>query len=287
MARILILGTSGMLGSQLLKTLQENGHTVKGYSRAGDHIERKEKDSYAHSDIFSNKTNRMIAEANPEYLINCIGVIKQRDDSPNAFESIKINSLLPHFLADICSPYNVKVIHFSTDCVFAGTKGCYRESDIPDATDLYGRSKLLGELYRQDCITIRTSIIGHELCNKRSLLEWALSNRSKTVAGFKNAIFSGLTTLEMANIIDRFVIGSNKGLNGLLHVSADPISKFDLLTLISKEYELDLEISSEYSTKINRHLNSGSFQELTGYTPKPWSKLILEMKNDFLKKNND
>ena len=263
MARILILGTSGMLGSQLLKTLQENGHTVKGYSRAGDHIERKEKDSYAHSDIFSNKTNRMIAEANPEYLINCIGVIKQRDDSPNAFESIKINSLLPHFLADICSPYNVKVIHFSTDCVFAGTKGCYRESDIPDATDLYGRSKLLGELYRQDCITIRTSIIGHELCNKRSLLEWALSNRSKTVAGFKNAIFSGLTTLEMANIIDRFVIGSNKGLNGLLHVSADPISKFDLLTLISKEYELDLEISSEYSTKINRHLNSGSFQELT------------------------
>ncbi len=285
MARILLLGTSGMLGGQLLKTFQSLGHTVIGYSRAKNYIESNQKESYNHSDIFSNKTKAMIAEVNPDYLINCIGVIKQRENSQNAVESIKINSLLPHFLEGICSDYNIKIIHFSTDCVFTGAKGGYIESDTPDATDLYGKSKLLGELCGQNSLTIRTSIIGHEASNKRSLLEWALSNKSKPVRGFKNAIFSGLTTFEMANVIDTFILKAKTNLNGLFHVSTNPISKFDLLTLISQEYELNLKINAEYKTKIKRDLDSRIFQSLTGYTPKAWPKLISEMKTNFLEKN--
>lgn len=285
MARILLLGTSGMLGGQLLETLQGLGHTVKSYSRAKNYREMNQHESYNHSDIFSNRTSEMIAEVNPDYLINCIGVIKQREDSRDAVESIKINSLLPHFLEGICLDHNIKIIHFSTDCVYTGAQGGYIESDTPDATDIYGRSKLLGELYGQNCLTIRTSIIGHEASNKRSLLEWALSNKHKSVRGFKNAIFSGLTTLEMGKVIDTFILKPKTELKGLFHVSANPISKFDLLTLISKEYELDLKINAEYKTKIKRDLDSQIFQSLTGYIPKPWPKLISEMKANFLEKN--
>src|SRR5262249_32316179 len=134
--------------------------------------------------------------------------VKQRSEASAAIPSLEINSLLPHRLALVCAAAGARLVHLSTDCVFSGRKGAYTESDPPDADDLYGRSKYLGEVASPGCLTLRTSIIGRELSRKTGLLEWLLSQRGATVKGFRSAIFSGFTTHEMGRIIERLLTGS-------------------------------------------------------------------------------
>jgi dTDP-4-dehydrorhamnose reductase len=153
----------------------------------------------------------------------------------------------------------------------------YTEADASDAKDLYGRSKYLGEVDYPHAITLRTSIIGHELDGVRSLIGWFLAQEG-SVKGFKRAIFSGLPTVEIARVIRDHVIPQPE-LHGLYHVSAEPISKFDLLTLVAQTYRKTIDISADDQLVIDRSLDSTRFRQVTGFAPKPWPEQIRSMRD--------
>ena len=188
-----------------------------------------------------------------------------------------INALLPHRLARLCEVTGARLVHMGTDCVFSGAKGMYTEADASDAKDLYGRSKYLGEVDYPHAITLRTSIIGHELNGSRSLVGWFLAQEG-SVKGFKRAIFSGLPTVEIARLIRDYVI-PYPDLHGLYHVSAEPINKFDLLTLVANHYGKSIDILRDETFVIDRSLDSTRFRAVTGFHPAPWDELIRVMHN--------
>ncbi len=225
----------------------------------------------------------VLDDIRPHVVINCIGIIKQLPVAKDPIISITVNSLFPHQLAQACKAIGARLIHISTDCVFAGDKGNYTEDDRPDAIDLYGRSKLLGELDYPPCITLRTSIIGHELKGNHGLVEWFLSQRGK-VRGFTRAIYSGFPTIELARIIADYVI-LNPELTGLYHVSSDPISKYELLKLVAERYGKKIEIEPYADFVLDRSLNSDRFRKATGYKPPSWPELIDMMYRDYIKNN--
>ena len=172
------------------------------------------------------------------------------------------------------------MIHISTDCVFNGIKGNYTEKDFADADDLYGRSKFLGEVDYPHCLTLRTSIIGHELKGGLGLVEWFMAQPGP-VEGFTKAIFSGFPTVEIANIIGNHAI-PHPQLSGLYQVSADPISKYDLLKLIAGQYGRQIAIEPSAELKIDRSLNSDRFRSASGYMPPAWPKLVARMHEHYL-----
>ena len=224
-----------------------------------------------------NDLRRKIKELMPDVIINCIG---QTNKIPgknlnNIERYINLNSLFPFRLKEICVEIKSRLIHFSSDCVFSGKNGSYSEKDNPDPKDIYGKSKLLGELDNENIITIRKSVIGHELDSKKGLLEWFL-NHEGIVEGYKEAIFSGLTVLELARIIDMYIL-PNKDIKGIIHLSADPISKYDLLKIIANQYNKIIKIEPNEDIKIDRSLNSDHFKDLTGYKSDPWPLLIKSM----------
>lgn len=278
---ILILGASGMLGNAVFKSLYQcDGESVYGTVRSDAAINYFNADQRSrivtNIDVLKDGDLEVVfKKIKPDVVINCVGIIKQLSESYDPLIAIPVNSLLPHRLARLCSLSNSRLIHMSTDCVFSGKKGGYVEGDQPDAIDLYGLSKFLGEVDYPGCITMRTSIIGRELSSTNSLIDWFLS-QSSCVKGYTKAIFSGLPTNEMANIIRDYVI-PNPTLRGLYHVSVDPISKFDLLTLVSDVYGKALDIIPDGLISIDRSLNSDKFCKATGYKPKPWPQLIEEM----------
>lgn len=218
---------------------------------------------------------KTILDHSPDLLINCIGIIKQIPLANDSIASISINALFPHQLARLCRESGSRLIHVSTDCVFNGQKGNYSEKDASDATDLYGKTKFLGEVVYPHCVTLRTSIIGHELKGKYGLIEWFLSQKGR-IRGYTNAIFSGFPTVELSRIIGDFII-PDESLSGLYQVSSEPISKFDLLGLVSKRYGKEIEIEPYDEVRENRSLDSSLFRERTGYHPPPWEKLIDDM----------
>ncbi len=284
MKRILILGGSGMLGHQLYKTLKKK-YDVKVTLRGNyDSVKKyeifQEEDVRAFVDALDfDSIIRSLASYKPDIIINCIGLIKQLPISTDPLSAITINSLLPHRISLICAASKIRMIHISTDCVFSGKNGNYSEEDLSDAEDLYGRSKYLGEVsYKPHTVTLRTSIIGREIKTKLGLVEWFLSQENK-VEGFKKAIFSGFTTNELAKVIADFVI-PNEELTGVYNVSTDPISKYDLLTLVKNAFKKEIEIIPNESFAIDRSLNSDKFRKLVNYTPPSWNNLITDMKND-------
>lgn len=224
---------------------------------------------------------KAIAKTKPDVVINCIGLIKQLGQSNDVMRAIPINTLLPHHLAQLTKEAGSRLILMSTDCVFSGKRGNYQESDAPDCTDLYGQSKLLGEINDQKhVLTLRTSIIGHELSGAHSLVDWFLSQKGQAT-GYTKAIYSGLPTIALAQILSEKIL-PNPTLHGLYHLSAKPISKFNLLSLIAKTYGKKIEIKKSSSPKIDRSLNSAKFQRKTGYRPNDWDKLINLMHTNYL-----
>jgi dTDP-4-dehydrorhamnose reductase len=219
---------------------------------------------------------RIFAQEKPDVVINCVGVIKQLAASKDALASIAINSLFPHRLAQICALANARLIQISTDCVFSGASGGYRESDLPDAQDLYGRSKLLGEVDYPHAITLRTSIIGHELGRSVSLIDWFLRQPGPMVSGYRRAIYTGLPTVELARVMRDLVI-PNPALSGLWHVSSQPINKFELLKLVREIYGKGIEIIPDDSVTIDRSLDGSRFNAATGYSAPSWRELVSQM----------
>ena len=211
----------------------------------------------------------------PDIASNCIGVVKQLAEAKNPLYAVPLNTMLPHRLASLCQIVGARLIHISTDCVFSGAKGNYLETDFPDADDLYGRSKLLGEVDYPHTVTLRTSIIGHEMAGRRSLLNWFLS-QSGSVKGFTRAVFSGLPTIELSRVVRDYVLPRPE-LHGLYHVAAKPINKYDLLSLIAKVYGKEINIVPDKDFVIDRSLNADKFQKATGYMPPEWPDLIAAM----------
>lgn len=221
----------------------------------------------------------LINEIKPAVIINAVGIIKQLPSSKNVITTLRINSIFPHQLAEISAKVGARLINMSTDCVFSGKKGKYIESDISDALDLYGKSKYLGEVVGENCLTLRTSIIGRELNTAHSLVEWFLSNLGKSVKGFTKAVYTGFPTIILADIIGN-LIENFPELQGLYHLSSEPINKYDLLTLVRKAYDVDIEIEPFDEFEIDRSLNSKKFREETGFVPMDWQSMIAKMAAD-------
>lgn len=223
---------------------------------------------------------RVLASFQPNIVINCIGIIKQLPMADDPLSAITVNALLPHRISLISCTAGARVIHISTDCVFDGRKGMYTENDQSNTEDLYGRTKFLGEVAYPHCVTLRTSIIGHELKGRYGLIEWFLA-QSQKVRGFRKAIYSGFPTIELARIIRDYVL-PNPELSGVYHVSSEPISKYDLLRLVAEQYGRGIEIEPYDDFVQDRSLDSTAFRKSTGYQPPSWNKLIETMHNDFL-----
>lgn len=280
--RVLILGVTGMLGHTLFKEMSKNSNfNVFGTTRNKNGLQE-----YFTIDELSRIRDgvdagnfetviRAIASVQPTVIINCIGIIKQLAISKDPLTAINVNAQLPHMLSLVTRTANARLIHISTDCVFKGTKGAYTEEDESDADDLYGRTKFLGEVTYPHCITLRTSIIGHELKTNYSLVDWFMS-QEKEVNGYVNAIYSGFPTLEIVNIISNYVIPA-KQLSGLYHISSEPISKYNLLSIIKKVYEKDIQINPYENFVIDRSMKSEKFKKVTGYNPPSWEKMIEDM----------
>lgn len=280
--RVLVLGASGMLGNAVLRVFAEsNCFEVIGTVRAARMVELLPSNvqSRVITGVDVENMDSLLAvfnQAKPDFVINCIGLVKQLSDAGDPLQALPINSVLPHRLARLCEISCARLVHMSTDCVFSGNKGMYSERDFPDAKDLYGRSKLLGEVDYPNAITLRTSIIGHELEGGRSLVGWFLS-QTDSVRGFSKVIFSGLPTVEIARVIRDYVF-PNSELHGIYHVSADPINKYDLLRMLADAYGKDIVIEKDDNYVIDRSLDSTRFRSVTGFQPKPWLDLVREMR---------
>jgi dTDP-4-dehydrorhamnose reductase len=285
--KILVLGGEGMLGHKMFQTL------VPRYPETTCTVARPlDEPFYQRIDLFRQghvidkvdamdfpRLHEILDAERPSYIVNCIGVIKQREASKAAIPSITLNSLLPHMLAEWTGEWGGRVIHFSTDCVFCGRDGGYSEESPSDAEDLYGKSKYLGEVSTGNALTLRTSIIGRELANFRSLLEWFLSQNGKSVRGFKRVIYSGVTTNYMADLVCRIISG-HPNLSGLYQVTSPAISKYDLLSMIRDAYRLDIEIVPDENEISDRSMIGDRFLQATGYRSPDWPGLVAQLAND-------
>lgn len=279
---ILILGATGMLGHTLVHDFSRRDQftvyaTARNLNRLSQWFTSEQLyriHSPVDADDFASVT-RVLAEVRPEVVINCIGVIKQLNAARDPLACIAINALFPHRLAKECERIGARMIHISSDCVFTGKKGRYIESDFPDGDDLYGRTKLLGEVDYPLAVTLRTSIIGHELNSHVSLIDWFLA-QTERVKGFTRAIYSGFPTVEMARIIAEVVIPRPE-LHGLYHVSSAPISKYDLLCLVQEHYAKTIEIEPYDGFFCDRSLDSSRFRAATGYVPPTWEEMVARM----------
>jgi dTDP-4-dehydrorhamnose reductase len=223
--------------------------------------------------------HEMLAELRPATIVNCVGLIKQRAAATAPIPSLRINSLLPHELANACKRWNGRLIHFSTDCVFSGRRGNYTETDLSDAEDLYGKTKFLGEVQTSNALTLRTSIIGRELSEHRSLLDWFLAQADGTIRGFRRVIYSGITTSEMSKLVMK-LIADRSTLSGLYQVASTPISKHDLLVLVRDAYKANVEIIPDDNETSDRSMSGAKFFAATGWKSPSWADLVTDLASD-------
>lgn len=282
--KVLVVGGGGMLGHKLVEKWSgkfEIWTTVRNNFEFYESLHfLKKGNTFDKTDISDTQAVEIIFQrVKPDVVINAVGIIKQLPSSKSVIKTLSVNSIFPHQLAELTCKYGARLITISTDCVFGGGKGNYNENDIPDASDLYGISKHLGEVATENCLTLRTSIIGRELKTSHSLVEWFLSQRGKKVRGFVNAIYSGFPTVILADILAD-IIENHRHLSGLYHVSSDPINKFELLRLINDAYNAQAEIEPFEDFRIDRSLNSAKFRAATGFDPPEWSEMVKMMARD-------
>lgn len=281
MTKVLVLGSSGMLGNAVTRVMAESSDLkvwCTARSRGVEKVLPEEISGnirYGVNALDPDALTALLEDIRPDLVINCVGLVKQLSNANDPLEALPINAILPHRLARLCALAGARLIHVSTDCVFSGAKGNYVETDDSDAKDLYGRSKYLGEVDYPNAITLRTSIIGHELSSSHGLIGWFLSQSGK-IKGFTRAIFSGLPTVELARVM-RDVVLPRPELHGVFHVAAAPISKYDLLRLVNSVYNKSIEILPDDKVTIDRSLNAERFEKATGYVAPAWLDLIKRM----------
>jgi dTDP-4-dehydrorhamnose reductase len=285
--KILVLGGEGMLGHKMYQTLlrryPDTACTVfrslsdPFYQRVSLYRQGRVIDGVDAMDF--DALGETLGGIKPDFIVNCIGIVKQREEAAAAIPCITINSLLPHKLAESAAGWGGRVIHFSTDCVFSGERGMYTEEDRSDAADLYGKSKFLGEVATGNALTLRTSIIGRELGQFRSLLEWFLAQKGKSIKGFRRVIYSGVTTNYMAQLVGN-LIADHPALSGLYQVVAPPISKYDLLCRLKEAYYLNMEIVPDEKEISDRSMVGEKFLRATGYSMPDWDDMVARLAMD-------
>jgi dTDP-4-dehydrorhamnose reductase len=285
---VLVLGATGMLGHKLIQRLAARGFPVSGTMRSSSIPDTSAarlalgaaQQILPNVDVLQDGALQAAIEAaNPDVVINAVGVIKQLDLAKDAVTSIATNALLPHRAAAICKKRGARLIQFSTDCVFAGRKGPFAENSPTDAEDLYGRSKLLGEVSGPGCLTIRSSIVGRELRGRSSLVEWFLSQRGGQAKGFAGALYTGLTTNVMSDLVGK-LITKHPEVDGVWHVASEPISKYELLQMVNTHYELGVTLERDEKFFCDRRLDGSNFAKRTGFSAPGWDTMIRQMRDD-------
>lgn len=282
--KTLIFGGTGMLGHKLVQVLDgplEVWTTIRGTFTAIESFGLFDRNrTIENIDVRDPESVRRVIETvKPDVVVNAVGIIKQVPSSKDIVQNLTINAVFPQRLAELSDYCGFRLITIGTDCVFDGKKGNYSEDDPADARDIYGLSKLLGEVAGDKSLTIRTSIIGRELATGHSMVEWFLANRGRTINGYVNAIYSGIPTVVLAGIIADLVV-KHRSLSGIYHVSSDPISKFELLELLNKSYNANVTIEPFEDYVIDRSLNSSKFRQATGFEPEGWETMIDRMASD-------
>lgn len=285
--RVLILGGDGMLGHRLLRQFAPRHETRVTLHQPLDAYQRlrvfDRGNAYDRIDVLEpSQIVKVFSDFKPQAAINAAGIVKQRADAKNEVLSIEINAIFPHLLARLCREHDARLVHLGTDCVFSGKKGNYTEKDRPDPEDVYGFSKLLGEADGRGALTLRTSMIGPELRRKTGLVEWFLAQRGKSIKGWRKAIFSGVTTAELARVIEK-LLTMHPDAHGVYHVSSAPISKFDLLTNLESRLKTGTTINPDESFECDRSLDSTRFRAAFGYSPPTWDAMLDELAADILK----
>jgi dTDP-4-dehydrorhamnose reductase len=282
--RVIVLGASGMLGHKLLQRMRTNVE-IAGTIRdpvPDARLRRVHPSIELYTGVEAGErwsVEHAIDDWRAQVVINCIGITKQSKAASEPLMSIAINSLFPHQLAHMTAARGARLIHFSTDCVFSGQRGNYTENDVPDPVDLYGRSKLLGELSAPNTLTLRMSIVGREVRRHFGLIDWFVSQRGGRVNGYVRALYSGLTTIAAADLV-AWLIHAHAALDGLWHVSGEPISKFDLLQIVNRVYQLDIDVAPDEAFLCDRRLDSTRFRKHTGWRPPSWEDMIAQMYMD-------
>lgn len=283
--RTLILGGGGTLGHKLWQVLSaRDPGTIVSI--------RKKREFYAKTGLFAGpnvidgldlrdfgRLDAVLNDIRPSVIVNCAGVTLRSKEALDKNSAISINALLPHRLADWCSRNGGRLIHFSTVCVYDGKKGAYVEDDAPDARDLYGMTKALGDVSAPFALTLRSSFIGREIFGGAELLEWFLAQKGKRIKGFRKALFTGLTTNRLAELVGD-LIGEHPQLNGLYHVSSETVSKYELLLMMKEAYKLDVEIEPEDGFEMKRDLDGSRFEKAAGFVCPPWKTMMAEMAAD-------
>ena len=277
--RVLVLGGSGMLGHQLCRVLSDRVETWATFREtparfAQYHFIAQERAlGQVHAEDVAS-VQEALEKVEPDVVVNCIGIVKQRDEAKQAIPSIQVNALFPHQLADLCHTRDARLVEISTDCVFSGLRGKYTEADVPDPVDLYGRTKLLGELNRPNCLTLRTSIIGWQLNTFSSLLSWFALQRGQRIKGYQQAIYSGFSTRVLAGLISD-LIETRPDLTGLYQVASEPISKYDLLVSLRDKLGWDdIEIEPDDNFYCDRSLIGTRFSIATGWKAPDWDEML-------------
>lgn len=285
--RVMILGGAGMLGHKLVQQLgprfpgtvctvrepADDPWLVRVPILQGEHV------FYGVDAMDFDRTAALIARVRPDVLVNCVGVIKQRPGAKDAIASLTLNALLPHRLAALLDRWGGRLIHFSTDCVFSGRDGMHTEDSVPDATDLYGRTKLLGEVEADNALVIRSSIIGRELKHFASLVDWFLAQAGGKVGGYTRVLYSGVTTLCMARLVGD-LITDHPGLHGLWQLASAPIAKHELLVLLRDAFGVDVTIEPDDSVVLDRTLDGRRFAAATGVAVPSWPEMVAAMAAD-------
>lgn len=278
--KIFITGIDGMIGHKIAQSLSEE-HTIIGTSRKNiksEDLGINECELITH-DFLKDDILKILDKINPEIIVNCAGITIRRGINDNYDNTILLNSNLPHILDEWSERNQKKLIHFSSDCVFSGKKGNYLDESIPDATDLYGLSKSRGEVKSTNTLTIRCSIIGREIFNHTELFEWIYSMNGKQIKGYKNVLYSGVTSIWMGKVLKK-ILKYHTELSGIYNISSEPISKYSLLNLINQHFKLGIQISKDTKIKSNKVLISKKFTEITDINPPNWNDLITEFKKD-------
>lgn len=281
--KVLVLGGDGVLGHQLFGVLGAR-HEVKVTLR-------RELGAYAGCGLFSadnavagidvrmeGRLRELLSELRPNAVVNAVALVPQRSDGNDVIGNLEINALFPHRLAQMCRGIGARLVHVSTDGVFSGERGNYREEDRADAADTYGRCKLLGEVATGRAITLRTAVIGLGLTRRSGLIDWFLQQRGR-VPGYRNAVFSGFTAKELSRVIER-ILRDFPDASGLYHVSAAAISKHDLLLKLRDRLSLPIEVAADDSVRIDRSLDSSRFRSEFSYAPPSWDEMLEELAGD-------
>jgi len=293
MKRVLVLGVNGLIGHTMYRKLKQEGFEVFGTMRRAK-IEFMQYDFLQADTIIDgldvqeiSNVSEVILQIQPSVVVNCIGITRRKDEISNSIQAIKINALLPHQIAKICQDMSIRMIHLSTDCVFSGDFGLYTEDSIPDASDMYGRTKAMGEvLDNPNCLTLRSSFLGTEISDRTELLEWLLSQKGRTIKGYTKAIYSGVSTVYLSSVITE-ILRHYPQLSGLYQIAPDtPISKYDLLCIAKNAFNIDVEIVENDSFVSDKSLSGARLKKVMNYRVPSWHDMLQELAEWDLDKRN-